>query len=39
LVYAWHFGNLLKFVAEDWPLLVLILLVMVVCELFYFRDK
>ncbi len=39
LFYAWHVGNLLKFIAEDWPRLILILLVVVVCELFYFPDK
>ena len=39
LVYAWHFGNLLKFLAQDWPRLVLILLVIVVSERFYFGGK
>jgi hypothetical protein len=39
LSYAWHVGNLLQFLSQTWPRMILILIVVLVCEYYYFRDK
>jgi hypothetical protein len=39
LVYDWRVGNFLEFVGQDFPRLVLILLVVLASEYFYFRGK
>jgi hypothetical protein len=39
LVYAWHVGNFLEYISQDWPRMILILIVVLVCEYFYFRDR
>jgi len=39
LFYAWRFGNLLQFLAQDFPRLVVILIAVLLFESFYFRRQ
>jgi len=39
LFYAWRFGSLLQFLGQAFPRLVVILIVILVFESFYFRGN